>query len=327
MPRPASLTPELLQTFLTIVQCDGDAMKAARILNINQPSISKRLSLLQHAGRILRRPWLERHGKTWFLTEEGKRVLPAVEAIVHRYRILTEAISPTNQPGWVLACNPNLLDNVVRHSLHRFCKQHSKDSYRITTPKNSICIEGIANGSFDMAIVSESDADIYTIAHRPLKIEVLADDPIMMVVSQNSGWSVYMKQFLANPTPERFYQLAFLLPSSDLSLRKHINHQLRLAEVSNELNVVIESSHWPTLLTYVRDEVGVALLPKSALVEGHLAELIVEPLPANYTFENQLKLVTRVRPVTEEIDLSPSGISFANLLRDEFSKRFSNKIG
>ena len=84
MPRPPSISPELMTTFVTVVRTEGDATRAAELLNINQPSMSKRLAFLQHAGRILRRPWLERVGKTWRLTEEGRRVLPAVEELVHR---------------------------------------------------------------------------------------------------------------------------------------------------------------------------------------------------------------------------------------------------
>ena len=55
MPRPASLSPELLQTFIAVVGHDGDAVAAANALGINQPSMSKRLAQLQHAGRVLRR--------------------------------------------------------------------------------------------------------------------------------------------------------------------------------------------------------------------------------------------------------------------------------
>jgi DNA-binding transcriptional LysR family regulator len=56
MPRPANLSPELLQTFVTLLEADGDASQAADVPGINQPSMSKRLASLQHAGRILKRP-------------------------------------------------------------------------------------------------------------------------------------------------------------------------------------------------------------------------------------------------------------------------------
>src|SRR4051794_15015419 len=49
MPRPVSLSPELLQTFVEVIRHDGDAVAAAKTLGINQPSMSKRLAQLQHA--------------------------------------------------------------------------------------------------------------------------------------------------------------------------------------------------------------------------------------------------------------------------------------
>src|SRR5579883_2898332 len=109
MPRPPSLSPELLQTFLRVLAHEGDAVAAAEELDINQPSMSKRLALLQHAGRVLRRPWLERHGKKWQLTPEGQRVLPAVEEIVHRYRVLKENVAEPDRPAVSFACGQDAL--------------------------------------------------------------------------------------------------------------------------------------------------------------------------------------------------------------------------
>src|SRR5437868_10360716 len=65
MPRPVSLSLELLRTFLTLVHNEGDAVKSAGILGVNQPSMSKRLGYLQHSGPVLDHPWLVRVGKTW----------------------------------------------------------------------------------------------------------------------------------------------------------------------------------------------------------------------------------------------------------------------
>src|SRR5215831_3873086 len=80
MPRPVSLSLDLLRTFLLLNRNDGDAAKTTRELGINQPSMSKRLKYLQHSDpRVLQRPWLYLDGKTWRLTEEGTKVLPAVE--------------------------------------------------------------------------------------------------------------------------------------------------------------------------------------------------------------------------------------------------------
>src|SRR5438045_508700 len=89
MPRRVTLSLDLLETFLTLLRNDGDAIQTAKDLGVNQPSMSKRLGYLQHAGRVLQRPWLVRIGKHWQLTDEGRKVRSAVEDIVRRYTELT----------------------------------------------------------------------------------------------------------------------------------------------------------------------------------------------------------------------------------------------
>src|SRR5690349_2044595 len=47
MPRRASLSVELLDTFLRLLENGGDAARTATELGLNQPSMSKRMALLQ----------------------------------------------------------------------------------------------------------------------------------------------------------------------------------------------------------------------------------------------------------------------------------------
>ena len=85
MPRTVSLSFELLETLVVLIRAGGEASAAMKELGINQPSLSKRLKYLQHAGPLLERPWLVRDGKTWELTDQGRRVWPAVAGLVDRY--------------------------------------------------------------------------------------------------------------------------------------------------------------------------------------------------------------------------------------------------
>ena len=71
MPRSSRLSPELLETFITVLEAGGDAALAAEQLNINQPSMSKRLALLQRPGPLVDRPWLVRREKLGCLRRKG----------------------------------------------------------------------------------------------------------------------------------------------------------------------------------------------------------------------------------------------------------------
>ena len=90
MSRTLTLSFELLEAFVALIRSGGDAAQAMRALGINQPAMSKRLRHVQHAGPLLDRPWVVRHGKTWELTDEGKRVWPAVLELVERHENLQE---------------------------------------------------------------------------------------------------------------------------------------------------------------------------------------------------------------------------------------------
>ncbi len=146
MPRPASLSPELLQTFVTLHQTEGDAAQAAEILGINQPSMSKRLAQLQHAGRILKRPWLERLGKRWLLTDEGERVLPAVQDLLHRYEQLKTFVAGAAPSGLHFACGREGVTGFVLEAVKRFRREHPQTRIRLATLRGEQRIEGVASG-------------------------------------------------------------------------------------------------------------------------------------------------------------------------------------
>src|SRR5262245_41101056 len=141
MPRVASLPVELLQTFAEIARTGGDAMEAARRLEINQPSMSKRLKPLQHAGRRLPRPWLVKVGKTWVLTEEGKRVLPAVEDLVRRMERLADAIKAGRSPRLTFACGQEAAGGFVLQAVRRFRETRPDAPFRVATLRGEARIE------------------------------------------------------------------------------------------------------------------------------------------------------------------------------------------
>src|SRR5262249_47783902 len=143
MPRPPSISPELMSTFVTVVRTEGDATQAAEILHINQPSMSKRLAFLQHAGRILRRPWLERVGKTWRLTDEGRRVLPAVEELVHRYRLLTDSVDEA-RPAVMFGCGAGGAAGFVLHAVRAFRSKWPDTVFRVSARPAGARVDGVA---------------------------------------------------------------------------------------------------------------------------------------------------------------------------------------
>ena len=153
-------------------------------LGINQPSLSKRLKYLQHAGPLLERPWLVRNGKTWELTDEGRRVWPAVAELVDRYDNLETFIerrAMRRTTAVRFACGQLMAAGIVREALGLFQQEQPRTRLRISTLRGRARIEGVSSGSLDLAIVSHDEPSIAQIARRPLSVEPLVSHGLARV--------------------------------------------------------------------------------------------------------------------------------------------------
>jgi DNA-binding transcriptional LysR family regulator len=303
-----------MTTLVTIVRSDGDATAAADILRINQPSMSKRLAFLQHAGRILRRPWLERSGKKWQLTEEGRKVFPAVEELVHRYRLLTDAIEE-ERPAVVFACGPEDAAAFVCAAVGAFRTRHPDTAYRICTRPPTARVEGVANGSLDMASVRMHQPEIQEIARRSLHVEDLCDDPLVLAataaVAEFADFQALTDRAV---TPKALTRFPLIVPEPGSGLRADFDRRCREAGIADRLHIVVEADPSFAAMQFVRDGVGVGVVPRSATVA--VADLHVRALPPKLAPPNTARVMCRKRAGTDELDLSDGAVDFLKMLRD-----------
>lgn len=302
-----------MTTFVTVVRTDGDATRAAETLKINQPSMSKRLAFLQHAGRILRRPWLERVGKNWQLTEEGRRVLPAVEELVHRYRLLTEAIDEA-RPEVMFGCGPSTAGGFVREAARIYRARRPAGSFRVSARPATARVEGVANGSLDLACVRMAQQEALELARRPLFVEDLFDDPLVLAgVPAVAGYDEFQALTEKAITPKVVTRFPLVLPEADASLRKEFDRRCRDSGVADRLKVVVEVGPSPNALAYVRDGAGLGLIPRSATVGQ--PGLTVKLLPPKLSPPNTVRVICRKRAGTDDLDLSDGATVFLDSLR------------
>jgi DNA-binding transcriptional LysR family regulator len=303
-----------MTTFVTVVRTDGDATRAAEQLHINQPSMSKRLAFLQHAGRILRRPWLERVGKTWHLTEEGRRVLPAVEELVHRYRLLTDAIEE-ERPAVVFGTGSAGATGYVRDALRAFRSRNPNVTYRISCRPAIARVEGVANGSLDLACVRMAPQDVLERARRPLFVEDLYDDPLVLVATSHvEGFDEFRDLSEKTLTPKSLTRFPLVVAEPDAGLRREFDRRCRDVGIGDRLRIAVEVGPCTTALDYVRDGVGVGVVPRSSL-NGE-TELTVKSLPSKLSPPNTVRVICRKRAGTDDLDLTAGAVGFLQALRE-----------
>jgi len=309
------LSPELLQTFVTLIQTEGEASRAAEILGINQPSMSKRLAQLQHAGRVLRRPWLEREGKSWHLTDEGRRVLPAVEDLLHRYDQLKTFVGTAATSALRFACGREAVTEFVLEALRQFRHKHPEVKLRLATLRGQQRIEGVASGVLDLAVVTHDLDQIHVIARRSLLVEDLFDDPLVLVCPPGSPWADAFRKLPQTPVHgQALAGLPLVLPEPNAGLREVFDARLREAGVWRQLDVAVEVGGWSAILACITAGLGVGTVPRSVLA-AQAEPLLVRTLHASINPPHRVRLIGRARPGSDEPDLSEAAVDFRDAVR------------
>ncbi len=322
MPRPTTLSIELLETFVTLIQHDGDAGQTARVLAINQPSMSKRMAHLNQAGEVLKRPWLRREGKKWLLTEEGQRVLPSVRELIERYNALhgythAQAARP---PVVRFACGQTAVMGGVRRALARFRHEHPDTPVRISTMRGPRRIEGVASGALDLAIVSRSMDEIRGIARGDLHIEELARIGYSLVCSKSSVWAKVFKDLPRDKpiTLTQACQFPLVTPEPDSRTREVFDEALQRHAAHARPELSVQTGGWLTILDYVRDGHGVGLVSDAVLVGlDKTSTLDIRPLNSRQMSPAPLHLIARLAANRRDgVDLTEDGRRWMTALRD-----------
>lgn len=324
MPRTSRLSIELLQTFLCLLDHGGDVSAAAAELGINQPSMSKRLAFLQHPGRGVARPWVRRKGKTWGLTAEGQRVLPAVRDIVRRYERLSAFADDAGAglPLFTFACGQQAVTGFVLRAVRRFHREQPGVAFRIAQRRGQARIEGVANGSLDLAAVTDREETITAVARCELHVDALPEEPLLLVARPEPGGdSAWYPAFARLPPKgvpaEALRSFPLIVPEPDAGVRRALDAAAEAAGVLNELSVVLEVGGWQAILAYVREGLGVGVVTQIAFeqdshgLEGRWLNRKTFP-------PQRVRLICRKRSAApNDLDLSPPATRFRELLLEE----------
>lgn len=320
MPRPTRLSLDMMETLIAVIEAGGDAMAAAAELDINQPSMSKRLAFLQHANPLVRFPWLEKHGKTWKLTAEGERNYPAIRQIVRLSHTLQQDYDArvAALPDVSLACGQLAAQTFVREALGHFRKQKPNLRIHLATPRGRDRIIGVANGVYDLAVVTHGDADIHCIAQRPLYVETLFTEPWVIICGAKapkairerfdavSGRRIDLKQIAALPV---------ILPEADAGLRAIIERATVTHRLPDKLEPVLQVGGWPTVLQYVREGFGVGLVTKTVTI-GQAGLLEPKPVDERELPPTSVRLIARHHIGETVPDWTVDVHAFAQCLRE-----------
>ena len=190
------------------------------------------------------------------------------------------------------ACGQTMAMGLVRGALRTFRETYPQAAIRISTLRGRARIEGVSNGSLDLAIVTHDEPSIQEIARRSLHIEPLVAHRLVLVCATNSTWNQAVRGLPKEGVPaEALARFPVILPEPRAGVRKGIDEVLHRQGVLGRLQVPLEVGGWGTILAYVRDGFGVALVSEAAVLERK--GLTIRPLDPRAFPPIEAKLIGR----------------------------------
>ncbi len=164
--------PELLRTFLAVRRY-GNLTRAAEVLYVSQPAVSRRMGRLERSLGIA---LIERLGKSFHLTEAGEVLAREAEALIGSVDRLAESVRSrrSGERGRIrvgASTTPGLY--VIPAVLLRFQTLHPEVEVRYTVENSLRIEEKIVSNELDIGIVGAH------LSHASLRLRRLFDDEIV----------------------------------------------------------------------------------------------------------------------------------------------------
>lgn len=260
-----------LETFVKVAEL-GSFSKAALILNLAQPALSRQVRLLETE---LRQNLLLRTGRGVVLTEEGKRLYEHSLAILQlvaqaREDLVASRGEPTGHV--VIGLPPSMGRMLTVPLVEAFRRDLPKARLAIVEGFSTHITEWIATGRVDIGLV-----------HNPEVQAAIETTPILQeslcLVSPGGGKRARGSKAQRDDTV-RLAELArfpLAVPERSHAIRRLLETQAALAGV--KLQIAIEVSSVQSILDLVRAGFGHAVLWRTAVSAfGDLASFKVRPL-------------------------------------------------
>lgn len=247
---------EQLQGFAMVAEL-GKFTRAAEVLHVAQPSLSRQISTLE---QDLGAPLIDRARGGSTLTAAGEVVYPLAR------RILADAASIRRELDELaglargrirLGATPSLCAGLVTEVLTTFRPAHPAIELHIVEEGSRGLLERLESGELDLAIITASSATVV----RGVSISPLLEEELVLVSSASSP--------VADDASSIDLATVATLPligfSSAYDLRATTDAAFAAASITP--TVAIEGAEMDAVLRFVERGLGVAIVPATVLLE------------------------------------------------------------
>lgn len=243
-----------LEYFVRVAEL-GSFTRAAQVLNMAQPALSRQIRQLEVE---LRQSLLKRNGRGATPTEAGSVLLGHGLGILHQVARAREelALLRGGVSGRVALGLPPTLARLLAVPIARACRQHMPEaSLSISEALSTAMQESLRNGQLDIALLYN------TPQNTDLELELIASEQLVLVQHRPPGLA-------EDPPPgpaslQEIANLALVIPTKPNAIRMQV--EAALARIDHAPVIAMEIDGVSAILDFVADGVGAAILPRHAV--------------------------------------------------------------
>lgn len=253
-----------LRAFLAVVELDG-FNRAAEVLNISQPALSRRIQRLEAAvGAAL----LERTTRRVSLTGVGRELLPLIQRMLDEFDSSLFAMRDpgVRRAGQIsLACIPTAAFYFLPGVIARFSEQYPNIRFRILDLSANDGLESVARGEveFGINLLGSSDPE--------LTFEPLLEEPFVLACRRDHAFAQREAVDWADLNGQRVIMVS-------RASGNRIILDAALAKADVRLSWAYEVMHLSTSLGLVEAGLGISVLPQLATPQGDHPIIVTRPI-------------------------------------------------
>ena len=245
---------------LKAVASEKSFTRAAEILFVSQPSLSKQIKILENRlGIIL----LNREHSTISLTEGGRVFLQYSERILALCEESCRALNDVkngDRGNLTVGASQTIGTYLMPRVLALFAQNYPQINIKVQVDSTRIIAKNVVNREIDIAVVG---GDVPEELKKNLEIESFVEDELILIVPKSHPFAL-KKQKKINK--DDLYHLNFITLNSTSTIRKFIDNILIQNNIeTRQFNIIMQLNSIEGIKTAVSLGLGAAFVSSSAI--------------------------------------------------------------
>ena len=243
---------------LKAVATEKNFTRAAELLHLSQPSLSKQIKILEKSLDI---SLIYRENNKILLTENGKVFLQYSERILalceESCRALID-LKNGERGNLTIGASQTIGIYLLPRVLALFAQNYPQINLKVQVHSTSVIAKNVRNGEIDLAVVG---GEIPNELKKNIIIENFVEDEFSLIIAKSHPFASKKKI-----TKEDLYHLNFITLNSNSTIRKFIDNILTQNEIeTQQLKIIMQLNSIEGIKTAVSLGLGAAFVSSSAI--------------------------------------------------------------